>query len=146
MADAAFVEVFTGNINSDAQRIFTSTAFKEVSGSLYVQPIVFSVSRTLTQVRVDFGRSLRSKASTTVAANYTLTGPTSITFTSVTFTPGSTYLVLDYTGTFTSGTYSMTLASQTVQAAGDDQYNITTGVNLVVIPSGAGSSFNTGFN
>jgi hypothetical protein len=146
MADAAFVEIYTGNISTEAQLTFPSVFEKNLAPGA-VEPIAFSVGRTPTQLRVDFGRSLRDLAATTVITNYVITGPSSLTVTDVSFTPNNTYLYLDYTGTVVSGTYTLTLASQTVQARNDDQYNVTTGANfegLVVVLKSSG--FNPGLN
>jgi hypothetical protein len=145
MADAAFVDVWSSDMSTDAQRVFNPSPF--VQYGLALEPISFSAARSGATVIVGAARALRSLAATTITSNYAITGPSAITVTSISFTPGNTSVTINVTGTFTSGTYTLTLASQTIQALNDDQYNITTGVafsgNSVTLKS---SGFNPGFN
>lgn len=88
--------------------------------------------RSATTVRVDFNQPLRSKASTTVAGNYTITGPSAIVVSSVAFTPGNTYVVLTITGNFLLGTYTVAVAAQTVEAANEDRlYNAAASTDFI---------------
>jgi len=147
MADAPNYDVYSGDISAEAQRLFTNGPTKDIS-TPHLDPITFSVGRSGADLRVDFGRAVRALAATTVTTNYTFTGPSALTTTGIVFTPGNTYLILQYSGTIIPGTYNLTLAAQTVQSVNDDLYNITTGVSFDggVVNRIGGSSFNSGFN
>lgn len=88
-------------------------------------PIIFSAKKVGSQIRVDFSEPLRSLAATTIAGNYTFTGPATLTTSSVTFTPGNSFLLLTPTQGFVDGTYILTVAASTVKAmSSDDTVNL----------------------
>ena len=102
-------------------------------------------------VRVTFVRNLRSLAATTVPANYTISGPSAITVDSVAFTPGTNIVDLTVSGTFSAsgGYYTLNMASNTAQAADDENYNSTVAQRFISpATGGAGGSskLNAGFN
>lgn len=109
-------------------------------------PLDFNPTRSGGTILLTFAVALRSLAATTVTGNYTVTGPTVITVTSITFTPGNAFLALNYTGTLSSGIYTVTLAASTVMASANVAVNTLVGQSLVVAGAGGGSHFNTGFN
>lgn len=99
----------------------------------FTPAIIAAEKLTATTVRVDFNDLLRSYSPTSVAGNYTITGPSTVTVSSVAFTPGNSYAVLTVTGTFAPGTYTVAVAGNTVQSAADDRIvNASGSCSLVV--------------
>jgi hypothetical protein len=83
-----------------------------------------------------------------VTTNYSISGPTTITVTGVSFTPGNSFVLLTISGTFTAlATYTLSLVSQTAQSGTDDQYNTTTPYSFIGnFGGGSADRFNQGLN
>ena len=110
--------------------------------------LTWTAQKSSSAVLISFNRILRDLAATTIASNYTVTGPSTITVNSVTFTPGNAYLYLNVTGSFVPGTYTVNMATNTAQASADDIYNSTTPYTFdggTVVVAG-GSNWLAGFN
>jgi len=103
-------------------------------------------------VKIDFSRALASYGATSTAGNYAITGPSVISVGSVSFTPGNSYVVLNVTGTWATGTYTVTVAAGTAQANSDAVLNTADAVTFYNVAgggggaSGTGARFNPGFN
>lgn len=100
--------------------------------SVLVPAVVAAEKLTATTVRIDFNQALRSLAATTVAGNYSITGPSTVTVASVAFTPGNSYVVLTLTGTFAPGTYTVTVSANTVQSSDEAVSNASGSCSLIV--------------
>jgi hypothetical protein len=146
--------IYNAHGNTD---VVTSNAWTnaELSGNRRLDPVInygytipaltFSAAKLTNQVRVDFSRALRSLAATTVAGNYVITGPSTIAVNSVTFTPGQTYLILNTTGSYIPGSYTLTVAANTAEASADDTFNSGNATFDGGTIIGGGSNFNAGF-
>ena len=64
-----------------------------------------------TKILITLGRTLSSV--NTTAGRYTISGPSVINVTSVSYNPGDTFITVNVSGTFTAGVYTITLASGT---------------------------------
>ena len=110
-----------------------------------IDPIDFVPSKVDTQIRLDFGAALRSLPDTTSTGNYVVSGPSAVSVTSVVFTPGNTFVLLNHTGNIIAGVYTITLAPLTAQALNNDAINTTVGQSFVLAGVLA-ANFNSGFN
>lgn len=137
--DVAFLTQDYEGVNSRGKGVSFTTGLPD-------QPIIFSAKKIGNQVRVDFSQRLRGVPPTTVAGNYTFTGPTAITTSSVIFNPGDTFLLLDIAGSFTSGEYILSIQANVVRGANFDVNNGPgTSIFDVVVPFKR-TQFNEGFN
>jgi hypothetical protein len=118
-----------------------------VNYGIQIPALTWSAGKSGAGIRVSFSRALRSLAATTVAGNYVVTGPSSIVVNSVTFTPGDPFVVLNITGSFMPGSYTLTIAALTAQALADDTFNDITPASFDgMTVQGGGAGFNPGFN
>lgn len=108
--------------------------------------LYWSAQKIGSQVRVDFGRELRSLSATTIVGNYVITGPSAITISSVVFTPGDRFLFLNYSGNFTAGNYTLTMAPHTAEALADNTFNDITTFTFNPGSGGGADRFNQGLN
>lgn len=72
----------------------------------------------------------------TTAGNYTIAGPSSITVTGATWTPGNAYITLTVSGTFVAGSYTVSLAANTFVDASSN-FNTTAPEPLLQLSSPA---------
>jgi hypothetical protein len=90
--------------------------------------------------------ALANLAATTVPGNWIISGgPTSLYVSSVSFTPGNSFLTLTTTGGYATGTYNITPAIQTVKDAYGQFWSGSISLRIVSTAAG-GSNFNTGLN
>jgi hypothetical protein len=109
----------------------TLQVYRRFDSSFYTDvPLTFAIAREAQTIIVTFERALRSLPATTVIGNYSLTGSSVLTITSISFTPGTNVVTLHFSGTVVTGTYTLQLATRTTQALGDDLYNVTTPASL----------------
>jgi hypothetical protein len=85
-------------------------------------------------------------AVSTTPGDWVITGASSPTVTSVAFTPGNSYLVLTTSGSYETGSYSVTPADGAVQDSYGQFWSGPIPLDLVAGGSGAGANLNTGFN
>jgi len=137
---------FTGSMDFEFSTQGTCSGETYEYGA-FVSPLIFIPVVTATTVTVYFSRALRDLAATAIAANYVVSGPSTITITSATFSFPSSEVVLSHTGTFRAGTYSLTLSANTAQAVVGGQFNFTTPVNFTGQVRATGmANFNGGHN
>ena len=114
---------------------------------MFGNSLVFNAAAlSSTDVIVLFDRPLASASSTT--SRYSITGPSVITVSLVTFIGGNPYLHLTVSGVWAPGVYTLTIVPQTVLDFGS---NSNSGLASFVQPvspppSGGGGNFNAGFN
>ncbi len=123
-----------------SQKIIVGDNVDTDSGTFLIDgpPIVFSAKKEGAYVRVDFGQTLRTLAATTVAANYTFTGPDTLTATAITFTPGDSFLLISVAEDFTTGTYTLTIAADTVETEDYDTFNLLDSSDFDIESAGGG--------
>jgi hypothetical protein len=80
--------------------------------------ILASAARAgLAEITIYFSHALRALAATSVPGNYVITGPSALAVDGVAFTPGNAFVVLTVSGTWTLGTYTVSMPANTIQTS-----------------------------
>jgi hypothetical protein len=85
-------------------------------------------------IRIDLSYNLRYLAATSDVGRYSISGPSSISISSVAFTPGNNYVLLFIDGTFANGEYFVAILSDTMEA--QDYYLFNQALNPSFIIDG----------
>lgn len=143
MATVDYTPVLAGQVVEQPPPYGAGCGFAAV-GQTYQQNLTYSAAITsYTTVRVYFAAALAALAATSLAARYTITGPSAISVGSVAFTPGNAFVDLTVSGSWVAGTYTLAIAANTaVDAFGN--YN-SGSAPIVYAPTGGDAIFNGSF-